>query len=207
LQNKGVPKGIADRAVSSALNKKKTPLGRIGGALGGMVAGKIGGNANVDAEVPIEQQSTFGGSAKFWEILKDPMVLLTLGFLLFLGILIMGIVILVIIVSGGGNGGNISGYSSIAGGSYCTNITIKGTKITYTLEEYVARVIKAELGNAGPEGLKTQAVLARTFVLNQTNNGLCEIENGTIKQGNDKPSGPPCQGCAIRRRKLLKSIC
>lgn len=181
LQSKGVPKGLADKAVSNAINKKggflKPKIG-LGGPLKGTLGGAFKGKADVDADIPIEQQSTFGGAVKFWEFLKDPMALLPLLFGGFLVLFVFLILVVVMIIEGeSGSFGNAPGYSSIVGGSYCTNITLTGTSTTYTLEEYVARVTKAELGNAGTEGLKAQAVLARTFVLNHTKIGKCQIEN------------------------------
>lgn len=188
LQSQGVPKGLADKAVEGALNKKSHApigIGKMGGTLG-MMSGKSKGKANVDAEVPLEEQSTFGGSVDFFEkildFFKDPMTLLPTLFIVFIIILIMGIVIFIISIKGEAIG-NSAGYSSIVGGSYCTNITITGTGVTYPLEEYVARVVKPEIGgDASGEGLKAQAILARTYILNETSDGMCEIVNSKNKQ-------------------------
>ena len=73
------------------------------------------------------------------------------------------------------------GVKSIAG---------SGIGKTWGLEEYVARVVKAELGYEDyPEALKAQAVLARTRVLDANKNRpvgeVCEIEISTNVQDAD----------------------
>lgn len=65
----------------------------------------------------------------------------------------------------------------------CPGVIVTGNYAgTYPLEEYIAGVVKAENGGAPTENLKAQAVMARTFLLKQTNNCSISIHNGQDKQ-------------------------
>ena len=66
----------------------------------------------------------------------------------------------------------------------CPGITITGDYAgTYPLEEYIAGVITHEVGSGWPEeALKAQAIAARTYALNYTNNCTKSIPNGTGAQ-------------------------
>jgi len=66
----------------------------------------------------------------------------------------------------------------------CPGITVEGgdSPGTYPLEEYVAGVVKNENGGAGPEGLKVQAILARTYALKVTNNCSLPIKDSESQQ-------------------------
>lgn len=65
----------------------------------------------------------------------------------------------------------------------CPGVMLTGDYAgTYPLEEYVAGVVKNENGGAGIEGLKTQAILARTYVLKVTNNCTTSINNSESQQ-------------------------
>lgn len=65
----------------------------------------------------------------------------------------------------------------------------KAVGTTYELNEYLARVIKKELGNGNDEALKAQTVLARTRVLesnkNKSADEVCTIEFSTNAQDVD----------------------
>jgi len=68
-------------------------------------------------------------------------------------------------------------------GINCPGVVVTGNYAgTYSLDEYVAGVVKAENGGAPAENLKVQAILARTYVLKQTNNCTTSIENSISKQ-------------------------
>lgn len=67
----------------------------------------------------------------------------------------------------------------------CPGITISGGSYagTYTLEDYIAGVISHEVGSGWPdEALKAQAIAARSFAINYTNNCTKTIENSTNAQ-------------------------
>lgn len=88
----------------------------------------------------------------------------------------------------------IMGYASYSDGDLancnvinasCSGITIDSGQYagTYTLEEYVAGVVSHEVGEGWPdEALKAQAIAARTFALNYTNNCTKSIGNSTNVQ-------------------------
>ncbi len=85
--------------------------------------------------------------------------------------------------------GNCSkGSSSGSSGFYsvtCSGVTVTGEGAgTYQLEDYVAGVVDAEVGVFGEsaETLKAQAIAARTYVLNTTNNCANPINNSTTAQ-------------------------
>lgn len=79
---------------------------------------------------------------------------------------------------------NISGGSSLIY-SNCKSVTVndasRGT-FSLDLEEYVAGVVQSELGGGNLESRKAQAVLARSFVLNATNNCEKSINNSENQQ-------------------------
>lgn len=81
------------------------------------------------------------------------------------------------------------------GSYYCSGVTVlneDGTTMgTYDLETYVAGVVEAEgySGIVGIEALKAQAVLARTFVLYETDNCKASIESSQNKQVFREPTG------------------
>lgn len=65
-------------------------------------------------------------------------------------------------------------------GGVCSMVTVKGAG-TYTLDEYVAGVVKHEIGSESdnPELLKAQAVAARSYVIASRGNSLdCTVDNG-----------------------------
>lgn len=69
----------------------------------------------------------------------------------------------------------ISNYSGV-----CSMVTVEGSG-TYTLDEYVAGVVKHEIGSEAdnPELLKAQAVAARSYVIASRGSRLdCTVENG-----------------------------
>jgi len=64
-------------------------------------------------------------------------------------------------------------------GGICSMVTVKGSG-TYTLDEYVAGVVKHEIGSEAdkPELLKAQAVAARSYVIASRGDSLdCTVEN------------------------------
>ncbi len=75
-------------------------------------------------------------------------------------------------------------YTSTSGSEYCPNgITVTGNSAgTYSLDEYVERVVTAENGGAHEEALKALAVAARTYAINRTNNCEKTIPNSTAAQ-------------------------
>lgn len=69
---------------------------------------------------------------------------------------------------------NILNYSGI-----CSMVTVEGSG-TYTLDEYIAGVIKGEVGvySAYPEYLKAQAIAARSFLIASKGGGTsCTVKN------------------------------
>lgn len=65
----------------------------------------------------------------------------------------------------------------------CPGVTVTGDHAgTYPLEEYVAGVVSKEHPSATPENLKVQAIMARTYVLKQTNYCTSPIENSEDTQ-------------------------
>ena len=70
----------------------------------------------------------------------------------------------------------LSNYSGM-----CSTVTVDGN--TYTLEDYVAGVVKAELGaeTHAPEALKAQAIAARSYLLS-TSSCTSEVTNGQSYQ-------------------------
>lgn len=69
--------------------------------------------------------------------------------------------------------------------SSCSGITIDSGPYagTYTLEEYIAGVVSNEVGSGWPdEAIKAQAIAARSFALNYTNNCQTSIANSTGAQ-------------------------
>ena len=71
----------------------------------------------------------------------------------------------------------------------CPGITLTGNYAdTYTLETYVAGVVSHEVGSGWPEeALKAQAIAARTYAINYTNNCTTSIPNGTGAQTFEPP--------------------
>lgn len=70
----------------------------------------------------------------------------------------------------------------------CPSVTVTNSSYagTYDLEEYVEAVVAAELGYSGyPNAMRAQAIAARTFVLDQTNNCTISIEGNTTTQNLD----------------------
>jgi len=92
---------------------------------------------------------------------------------------------------------DIMSYASLKGdaiassgslGVSCTSITLKeddGTIKPHVLEEYVAGVVEAENGGAGPEARKVQALAARTNAVTHCNS---VIDNSTNFQKYKTPS-------------------
>jgi len=69
----------------------------------------------------------------------------------------------------------ISNYNGV-----CSMVTVRGSG-TYTLDEYVAGVVKHEIGSESdkPELLKAQAVAARSYVIASRGDSLdCTVDNG-----------------------------
>lgn len=62
----------------------------------------------------------------------------------------------------------------------CNTVTVTGNHAgTYSLEEYVAGVVKQEIGGTHPEAQKAQAVAARSYLLGQKKNSdNCTVTNG-----------------------------
>lgn len=83
----------------------------------------------------------------------------------------------------GGKGSGQFGSCNVINTS-CPGVTITGPYAgTYQLEEYVAGVVTHEVGAGWPEeALKAQAIAARTYALNYTNNCTKSIPNGTGAQ-------------------------
>lgn len=84
-----------------------------------------------------------------------------------------------------------SSYTVSSSGEYCPNgITVTGAFAgTYSLDEYVERVVTAENGGANEEALKALAVAARTYAVNRTDNCTKTIPNSTAAQVMaDKPT-------------------
>ena len=73
-----------------------------------------------------------------------------------------------------GSGASLINYSGV-----CSMVTVEGSG-TYTLDEYVAGVLKAEVGvySAYPEYLKAQAIAIRSFVVASKSGGTsCNVGN------------------------------
>lgn len=68
----------------------------------------------------------------------------------------------------------------------CSTVTVEGSDAgTYTLDEYIAGVVKAEMGaeRDKPEALKAQAVAARSFLINSKKDSAnCTVGNGQFFQ-------------------------
>lgn len=90
-------------------------------------------------------------------------------------------------------GGNSSSSSNNVAGNYyteCTGVTVvdrSGNIVgTYSLDEYVAGVVDAEIYSTWPtESHKALAVAARTYVLNRTNSCKAPIESSSRLQNFD----------------------
>lgn len=96
------------------------------------------------------------------------------------------------------------------GSYYCSGVTVvdtEGNTIgSYDLEDYVAGVVQAESYTdiAGMEALKAQAILARTFVLDQTNNCKTSIESSQNKQVFVEPiSGGVAEQAALETEGMI----
>ena len=77
--------------------------------------------------------------------------------------------------------------SSKSNSSYCPDgVTVKATDEgaggTFELEDYIAKVTTRENGGAGYEALKAQAIAARTYLVNTTNNCKRPIANSQGSQ-------------------------
>lgn len=114
-------------------------------------------------------------------IVKNPYVLV-----------IIGVFLLIMIIpvlwgaydsdSNGGDGGSSGNIIYVEGYESCESITVSGSG-TYDLETYVAGVISHEAyQDEGIEALKAQAVAARTFAINSTNNCTTSIGNSQASQ-------------------------
>ena len=69
----------------------------------------------------------------------------------------------------------------------CTSVTVNGT--TITLDDYIAGVIKQEMGGNNLEALKAQAIAARSFLLSsKANASSCSVVNGQSFQAYTKDS-------------------
>ena len=69
----------------------------------------------------------------------------------------------------------------------CTTVTVNGT--TIPLDDYIAGVIKQEMGGNNLEALKAQAIAARSFLLStKANSSTCSVANGQSYQAYTKDS-------------------
>ena len=66
----------------------------------------------------------------------------------------------------------------------CSMVTVTGDHAgTYSLEEYIAGVVKQEIGAVGPEAQKAQAIAARSYLIGQRKNSdTCTVPNGQMFQ-------------------------
>ena len=82
-------------------------------------------------------------------------------------------------------------YTSSSNSEYCPNgITVEGSG-TYDLDDYIAGVISAENSyekNGNIEASKANAVAARTYALNKTNNCTTSIGNSSASQNFTSPN-------------------
>lgn len=94
-------------------------------------------------------------------------------------------------------GEDISQYNLNYGG-ICSIVTVRGSG-TYTLEDYIAGVVKQEVGSESdkPELLKAQAIAARSFLIaSKQSSADCTVDNGQSYQAfsevkEDNPSDKP----------------
>lgn len=80
-----------------------------------------------------------------------------------------------------GKDSSSSNYMNYSGA--CSTVTVDGK--TYSLDDYIAGVVKAEMGAESdkPEALKAQAIAARSFLLSSMkNNTTCSVRNGEVFQ-------------------------
>lgn len=120
-------------------------------------------------------------------LMKNPYVLL---FISALGIILL---VLLIVIGGGSINGTAYGAEYAYGYEACNTITVKdpstGSTQVLDFEKYIAGVVTAENGHSGyEESGKSQAILARTFAIRETNNCTTTIVNGQSKQVYKEPS-------------------
>lgn len=84
---------------------------------------------------------------------------------------------------------NQNNYYLLNYSGVCSTVTVEGDSAgTYTLDDYVAGVVKAEMGaeRDKPEALKAQAIAARSFLLySKKDSTTCTVGNGEFFQAFD----------------------
>lgn len=180
---KNKAKNMAKNAANNAKNKSLDSFNNSGL---GQTINNVKDKVNKAKKAANAAKKTAKAAAKAAKLTVSAIKLIIQGLIaawpVVVGVLCVIIIVVCVmaIVGVDANAGTYSGYSDYTGGYYCTNITVEGK--SYPLEEYVARVIAQELGMADAEGLKAQAVLARTFVIKKTSGGKCTISNSQNEQ-------------------------
>lgn len=137
--------------------------------------------ATKEATKKVKQKAKQALASLLKKLAANPYFWIAIGILLLVLIFVILIVVLWAAIDGDESeeGNTTTGdIAYVAGYEECTSITVDGLG-TYNLEDYVAGVIQHESyqDDGNEEALKAQAVAARTYAINYTNNCTSSISN------------------------------